>query len=87
MRNEEDLKKFYDGQHTFRSLVGFKSQPIFFLRIDDSHCCKICCFPIPVHCFEDGYVGKQPVPWKVYSAENWLKNTKKTWIGALVAVK
>ena len=26
-----------------------------------------------VCCFNNGYVGKQPVAWKEYSAEYWLK--------------
>ena len=27
----------------------------------------------PVHFFHNGYVGKQPVAWEKYCAENWLK--------------
>ena len=35
-------------------------------------------------CFENGYVGKQPVAWKEYCGEYWLnKNSRKAWIGAL----
>ena len=26
-----------------------------------------------VRCFDNGYVGKQPVAWKEYCAEYWLK--------------
>ena len=26
-----------------------------------------------VHCFDNGYVGKQPLAWKEYCAEYWLK--------------
>ena len=26
-----------------------------------------------VHCFDNGYVGKEPVAWKEYCAEYWLK--------------
>ena len=28
-----------------------------------------------VHCFDNGYVGKQPVAWKEYCAEYWLQKT------------
>ena len=35
--------------------------PIFFLRINDS-----LDFSLTVCCFDDGYVGKQPVAWKEY---------------------
>ena len=43
--------------------VGFENrwslaQPIFFPRIDDSHCNGIHCSLTTVHCFDDDYVGK-----------------------------
>ena len=46
--------------------------PIFFPRIDDSHCDRIHFSLITVLCFDDDYVGKQPVAWKEYCAEYWL---------------
>ena len=30
-----------------------------------------------VHCFDDGYVGKQPVAWKEYYAEYWFKELQE----------
>ena len=30
-----------------------------------------------VHCFDSGYVGKQPVAWKEYCVEYWLKELKE----------
>ena len=39
-----------------------------------------------VLCFDNSYVGKQPVVWKEYCAEYWLKkNSRKAWIGILAA--
>ena len=34
-----------------------------------------------VHGSDKGYVGKQPVAWKEYCADYWLKNSRKAWIG------
>ena len=48
------------------------ARSILFLRIDDSHCDSIYSPLMAVHCFNDGYMGKQPVAWKEY------------WCGALV---
>ena len=31
-----------------------------------------------VQCFDSGYVGKQPVAWKEYFAEYWLKELQKS---------
>ena len=31
-----------------------------------------------VHCFDNGYVGKQPVAWKEYRAEYWLKELQES---------
>ena len=45
----------------------------FFPRIDDSHCDRIHSSLTAVHCFNNGYVGKQSVAWKEYCAEYWLK--------------
>ena len=31
-----------------------------------------------LHCFDSGYVGKQPVTWKEYCMENWLKEVQES---------
>ena len=41
-------------------------RPIFFPRIDDSHCDRIHSCLTDVRCFDNGYVVKQPVAWKEY---------------------
>ena len=41
-----------------------QARPIFFPRTDDSHCDKMHSSLTAVHCFEDGYLGKQLVAWK-----------------------
>ena len=46
---------------------------IFFPRIDDIHHDRIHSSLTPVSCFDKGYVGKQPVAWKEYFGEYWLK--------------
>ena len=46
--------------------------------IDDSHCDKIPSSLTAVHCFDDGYVEKQPVAWKEYCAEYWLKELQES---------
>ena len=46
-------------------------------RIDDSHCDRIHSSLTAVHCFDNGFVGKQPVAWKEYCAEYWLKDFRK----------
>ena len=50
----QDLRK---GGRCFDPLA----QPIFFLRINYSHCNRIHSSLTTVHCFIDDYVGKQPV--------------------------
>ena len=40
-------------------------------KIDDSHCDRIHCSLTVVHCFENGFFGKQPVDVKKYCAECW----------------
>ena len=40
------------------------ARPLFVLKINDSHCDKIHSSPTAVHCFDDGYVEKQPVAWE-----------------------
>ena len=44
--------------------TGSPARPIFFSGIDDSHCDRIHSSLTTVHCFDDGYVGKQPMAWK-----------------------
>ena len=51
---------------------------IFFPRTDDSHCDKIYSSLTAVRCFDDGYVGKQPVVWKEYCTEYWLKELQES---------
>ena len=45
--------------------------------IDDSYCDRIRSSLTTVHCFNNGYVGKQPVAWKEYCAEYWLKELQE----------
>ena len=49
------------------------SMPIFFVRIDDSHCDSNDSSLTAVYCFDNGYIGKQPMASKEYSGEFWLK--------------
>ena len=56
------------------------ARTIFFPRIDDSNCHMIYSSLTVVLYFYDGYVGKQPVSWKEYSAEY-----RKACIGLLAA--
>ena len=46
-----------------------RARPIFFPRIGDSHCDRIHSSLTAVHCFDNGYVGKQPVAWKEFCDE------------------
>ena len=34
-----------------------------------------------VHCFDNGYVGKQPVSWKEYCAVHWSKELQESMDG------
>ena len=54
-----------------RSLVRSPARPIFFPRIYDSHWIHSSLTAVP--CFDNGYVGKQPVAWKEYCTESWSK--------------
>ena len=65
--SEEDLRT---GSRKFEP----QARPIFFPRIDDSHCDRIHSSLTAVHCFDDRYVGNQLVDWKDYYAKNLLKN-------------
>ena len=42
------------------------------LSDDDSHCHRIHSCLTAVSCFDNGYVGKQPVAWNEYYVEYWL---------------
>ena len=57
---------------------------LLFFQIDDSYCDRIHSSLITVHCFNNGYVGKQLVTWRECCGKCWLKK-KKAWIGALAA--
>ena len=67
----------HTGLENRRSLVRSPALPIFFPRIADIHSSLTA-----VHCFEDGYVGKQPVAWEEWCAEYWLKELprKHGWV-------
>ena len=61
-----------------RSLVQSPAHPKFFLRIDDSYCDRIHSSLTAVCCFDNGYVGKQPVAWKEYCVVYWLSMDRCT---------
>ena len=65
---------------TWEQEVAVRSlaRPIFFPWIDNSHCDRIHYSLTPVCCFNDGYVGKQPVAWKEYCVECWLKELQES---------
>ena len=66
------------GLENRRSLVRSLAWQIFFPRIDDSHCNRIHSSLTAVHCFDNGYVRKQPVAWKEYCAEYWFKELQES---------
>ena len=68
------------GLEQRRSLLQSLARPIFFPRVDDSHCDNIHSSLITVHCFDDGYVEKKPVAWK--ESCTCIENSMKAWIGA-----
>ena len=49
----------------------------FDVRIDDSQCGRIHSSLTTVHCFDNGYVGKQPLAWKEYCVQYWLKELQE----------
>ena len=59
-------------------MVRSPPRPIFFPRIDDSHCDRIHSSLVAVRCFDNSYVGKQPVAWKEYCEEYWLKELQES---------
>ena len=63
----------------WRSLVRSMARPIFFPRINDSHCNRIYSSLTAVRCFDNGYMGKLLVAWKEYSAEySWLNEFQES---------
>ena len=52
--------------------------PIFFPRINDRHCNRIHSSLTAVHCFDHGYVGKQPVACGEYCLEYWYKEFQES---------
>ena len=63
---------YCDGIHSSLSLVQSPAQPLFFLRNDNSHCNRIHSTVAAVLCFDNSYVGKQPVAWREYCGEYCL---------------
>ena len=62
------------GGRWFKSLA----RPIFFPRIDDSHCDRIHSSFTTVRCFDNGYVGKKLVAWKEYCEEYRFKDLQES---------
>ena len=50
----------------------------FFPRINDGHCNRIHASLTTGHSFDNDYVGKQPVAWKEYCMEYWLKEFQES---------
>ena len=61
-----------------RSLVRFPARPIFFPRINDSHCDMTHSSVTAVRFFDNRNVGKQPVAWKEYCVGYWLKELQES---------
>ena len=59
-----DNFSFWKGIKNRSSLVRCPVRPVFSQRINDRYCDRIHSSRTAVHCFDDGYVGKQPVVWK-----------------------
>ena len=59
------------------SMVRSPARQVFFPRVDDSHCDSIYSSLTAVRCFDNGYVGRQPVTWKECCAEYWLKKNSR----------
>ena len=59
-------------------MVRLLTRPIFFPRIDGSHYNRINFSLTAVRCFDNGYMRKQPVAWKEYCAEHWLKELQES---------
>ena len=48
-----------------------RARPKLFPRISESQCDRIHSSLTAAHCFNNDYVGNQPVAWKENWAENW----------------
>ena len=69
--SEEDLRT---GCCWFKAAA----RPIISPRIDDGHCVRNRPSLTAVHCFDDGYVVKQPVAWEVRCTDYWLKELQES---------
>ena len=56
------------GQYSFRGLMIVTATGFI------PHCCPHCCF-------DNDYVGKQPVAWKEYCSEYWLRERQESMDG------
>ena len=65
-------------QNTVKKEDRSPARPIFFQRIDDSHCIRIHSSLTTVCCFDNCYMGKQLVAWREYCAEYWLKELQES---------
>ena len=72
------LSRMRKGLENRGSLVRSPAKLMFFPRIDDSHCDRIHSSLTADHCFDNGYVGKQPVAWKDNCTEYWLKQLQES---------
>ena len=68
----------YNSAANRRWLVRSPTWPIIFPWIVDSHCNRIHSFLTTVDCFENGYVGKQPVAWRENCEEHWLQKLQES---------
>ena len=59
-------------------MVRSLARPLFFPRVDVSHCDRIHSSLTAVYCFDDGYVGKQPFVWEEYCAEYLSKEPQES---------
>ena len=71
-------KELYRRHLSRACLIWYPARPILWPGIDDSHGDRIHTSLTTVLCFDNGYVGKQPVAWKGYCAEYWLKRFQES---------
>ena len=55
-----------------------KNRSVLNIVTDDSYCDEIHSSLTTVRCFDNGYVGKQPVTWKEYCAKYWSKELQES---------
>ena len=55
---------------TWGLLVQSTAGPYFFKKIDDSYCARVYSSLTDDHCFDLGYVEKQPAAWREYQSEH-----------------